>query len=570
MFLRDFFIGKKKDENKATENTSLESMIDDQRGFLDLLSPDSIDEQSDYLRLGGNYVRTLAVSYFANSVTANFLEKLHTISANVSVVHHIEPSSAEKMIKSLNQAVIEYRSRLAEPRLRPVDQIRIENDLQDAEILLENLTGGNSALFNEYMYVHIQAASLDELNNVTHLVRTLTSKNMKMMAPHFRMMDAFHSVLPIRKNQCKELTYRNFDAEALSALFPFDECEIFSDKGIIKGKNMKTNSIVMVDHDTLLNRNEVVIATSGGGKSTYLFGDMMRRWTQGTIVRVIDPKGEFGEKFTKLGGEWIKISLRSGNIINPFEIMNATIVMDEEGSPIESSLLHQKINRLKTMFTLMYKELKDKQVEMSLLEQVCVDLYRIKKIDWNTDFSKLKAEDYPTLGNLHQLMTLMMDKDEKYKPLHEFHQVLYPYVHGSYAKAFNGHTNVDLSKDLINFDLFEMRDEGDLQQIAMYNILTFLWDDATMDRSKVNQIYVDEAHILSDPRNPLAMQFLSSMYKLIRSFRGGVTSATQQVGDFLSAIEGSKNYGEAVILNSVTKLYLPMMQEETSIYILVG
>lgn len=561
MFLRDFFIGKKK-EAQPEQTASVESLLDEHRGFLDLISPDSIEEQIDYLRLGGNYIRTLAVAHFSNTVTANFLEKLHTISANVSVIHHIEPTSADKMIKSLNQAVIEYRSRLAEPRLRPVDQIRIENDLRDAEVLLDNLTSGDSALFNEHMYIHIQAGSLDELNQVTHLVRTLTSKYLKVMIPHCRMLDAFYCALPIRRNACKELTYRNFDAEALSSLFPFDECEIFAERGIIKGKNLKTNSIVLVDHDALLNRNEVVIATSGGGKSTYLFGDMMRRWTQDTIIRVIDPKGEFGEKFVQLGGEWIKISPRSNNVMNPFEVVNSTLLTDEEGQPIEQSLLHQKINRLKTIFTLMYKDLKDKQVEMALLEKVCIALYKRFNIDWSTDFSKLKPTDYPTLGDLYQLLKEVIQQNQAFRPLNNFFQVLYPYVHGSYAKAFNGHTNVNLSNDLIAFDLFEMRDEGDLQQIAMYNILTFLWDDATMDRSKINQIYVDEAHILSDPRNPLAMQFLSSMYKLIRSFRGGVTSATQQVGDFLSAVEGSKNYGEAVILNSVTKLYLPMMQEE--------
>jgi hypothetical protein len=95
----------------------------------------------------------------------------------------------------------------------------------------------------------------------------------------------------------------------------------------------------------------------------------------------------------------------------------------------------------------------------------------------------------------------------------------------------------------------------------MYNILTFLEEDAVKDKEMV-QIYVDEAHILADPRNALAMKFLSDMYKLLRSFNSGVTSATQQVGDFLSAIEGTRNYGEAIILNSVSKLYLPMSREE--------
>lgn len=552
-----FFKKKKKQEVVA-----IESLVDQDYAFLDILSPDSIEERENYVRLGGNYVRTLAVAHFSNTVHAGFLEKLHNMSANVSVIHHIEPSNSEDMVKALNRSVIEYRSRLVEPRLRPVDQIRIESDLQDAELLLTNLETGNSEMFIEHMLIHIQAKSLEELENTTQLIKTLTSKYMKTLIPHYRMMEAFHSVLPLRDHKIKELTFRNFDAEALSSLFPFDECEIFSNRGIIKGKNLKTNSVVIVDHDALLNRNEVVIATSGGGKSTYMFGDMMRRWIQGAIVRVIDPKGEFGEKFVKLGGEWIKISPMNENIINPFEIMNATIARDETGQPLEASLLHQKIGRLKTMFTLMYKNLKNQQVEMALLEKVLVELYKDKGIDWQTDFSKVPSNQYPTIGDLYLKIQHLMEQDARFQPLNGFYQVLYPYVEGSYSRAFNGHTNVDLTNDLICFDLFDLRNEGDLQQVAMYNILTFLWDDATMDKTKLNQIYVDEAHILADPKNPLAMEFLASMYKLIRSFKGGVTAATQQVGDFLSAVDGSKNYGEAVILNSVTKLYLPMMQEE--------
>ncbi|WP_245739691.1 VirB4 family type IV secretion system protein [Thermoflavimicrobium dichotomicum] len=537
-------------------------MIGENQALLELLSPDSIEEKDSYIRLGGNYVRTLAVAYFSKEVEANFLEKLHHINANVSVIHHIEPTESEHMVKALNRAVVELRSRLAEPRLRPMDQIRIENDLKDAEILLENLTSGGTELFNEHMLIHIQASSLEELNNITHQVKTLTSKNLKVIIPHTRMMDAFISVLPVRDNKVKELTYRNFDAESLSSLFPFDECEIFAERGIIKGKNIKSNSVVIVDHDALLNRNEVVIGTSGGGKSTYLWGDMMRRWIQGVMIRVIDPKAEFGEKVVQLGGEWIKISPMNNNIINPFEIMNVKPIHNELSQTTETSLLHQKISRLKTMFTLMYKDLKNQQVELALLEKAIVETYKEKGIDWHTNFEEKTSLDYPTMGDLYYKIEELMRSDDSYKPLNGFYQVLYPYVEGSYSKAFNGHTNVDLSKDLVVFDLFDLRNEGDLQQVAMYNILTFLQDDAMLDKTRVKQIYVDEAHILADPKNPLAMEFLASMYKLIRSFKGGVTSATQQVGDFLSAVDGSKNYGEAVILNSVTKLYLPMLQEE--------
>lgn len=96
------------------------------------------------------------------------------------------------MVKSLNRAVVEYKSRLNEPQLRPVDQIRLEKDLHDAEVFLENLVSGNSEMFHEHMLIHIQASSLEELDQITHQIKAQMSKWMKTLIPHFRMIDAFH------------------------------------------------------------------------------------------------------------------------------------------------------------------------------------------------------------------------------------------------------------------------------------------------------------------------------------------------------------------------------------------
>lgn len=555
-FLSNLFAKKK--------NISLEHFVDDHSTFLDILSPDSIEEHDSYMRLGSNYIRTLVVAHFSNNITAGFLDKLHSIGSNVSVIHHIEPTSSDTMVRALDKAIVEYSSQLHDVKLKTSERQNLENNIKDATVLLDNLTSSNSELFNEHMLIHIQALSLEELNRVTNLVKTLTSRHLKAITPTNRMFDAFESVLPINKNKVKELTYRNFDAEALSSLFPFDESEVISDRGIIKGRNLKTNSIVMINPDELLNRHEYVCGPSGSGKSTYLFGDMLRRWIQGTRIRVIDPKGEFGSKFTRIGGEWIKISPMNDMVINAFEIMNTKLIKNDDGNVIDSSLLHRKISTLKTMFTLMYSDLKDDPVALALLEKAIVKTYKENKafsITWDTDFSILKSTDYPTMGDLYNVIKELIATNEEFKPLSNLYQVLYQYVEGSYSKAMNGHTNVDLSNDLITFDLFDLKGEEDLQKVAMYNILTFLEEDAVKDKEIV-QIYVDEAHILADPRNPLAMKFLSDMYKLLRSFNSGVTSATQQVGDFLSAVEGTRNYGEAIILNSVSKLYLPMSTAE--------
>ena len=106
--------------------------MDDQSTFLDILSPDSIEEHDNYMRLGNNYVRTLVVTHFSNNVTGGFLDKLHSIGSNVSVIHHIEPTSAEAMIRSLDKAIVEYKSQLtdAKQRLQNVKSSKITSKMQ--------------------------------------------------------------------------------------------------------------------------------------------------------------------------------------------------------------------------------------------------------------------------------------------------------------------------------------------------------------------------------------------------------------------------------------------------------
>ena len=67
---------------------------------------------------------------------------------------------------------------------------------------------------------------------------------------------------------------------------------------------------------------------------------------------------------------------------------------------------------------------------------------------------------------------------------------------------------------------------------------------------------------LADPKVPVAMENLYIMMKVFRSLNTGVTSATQSIQDFFSARDDLRNYGEAVIDQSVQRLFLPMQEKE--------
>src|SRR5699024_11794958 len=74
-----------------------------------------------------------------------------------------------------------------------------------------------------------------------------------------------------------------------------------------------------------------------------------------------------------------------------------------------------------------------------------------------------------------------------------------------------------------------------------------------------------EAHIIADPRVTVAMEYLYEMMKVVRSFNCGITTATQQITDFLSAKDENRNYGDAVISLSVQQLMLLMQRREVKV-----
>src|SRR5690606_7549090 len=165
-------------------------------------------------------------------------------------------------------------------------------------------------IFLFHTLIHLVASSMDELDQLTTTVKSKFSKIGIIHNPTDRAVDAFRSFLPLNDNKVEELTYKMTNSEAISYFFPFHENEMFSQTGLIKGRNMTTGNVVIVDDTTLLNRHEFVIGISGIGKSTYLFANMTNKHMLGRKIITVDPKGEFGRNYKDLGGAWVKFQLK--------------------------------------------------------------------------------------------------------------------------------------------------------------------------------------------------------------------------------------------------------------------
>jgi hypothetical protein len=553
MGLLDIFkkINKKEEfaEDSIIQNESLVTAI----------SPDNFKEMETYMRSGSNYTRTLLVVNYSPVIDQEKVEQLTEMSENVSITHYIKEYSIGEVKDNLVRSIKQNRMKKEGRFVNDQTIVEADADIESAKQLLNSLTYESDKIYLMHMLIHVVAKNESELEQLTLRVKSRFSSLGVIFNPTDRAMDAFNSFLPLNKNEVSELTYKVMNSEAVSYFFPFHENEMVDELGDIKGQNMTTGNVVNVDDTKLMNRHEFVIGISGSGKSTYLLINMLNKYMLGRKIITIDPKGEFGRIYEDFGGTWVKFQLRGGNRVNPFDLPSVKETELEKADV--GNILLTKISHLLTMFRLIYPSMNDLQED--ILSRYIQRLYENKGISEATDTTTLKSEDYPILEELYDLIS----KDKKqgegtFEKIEDFHTTLEAYVYGMYSGLFNGHTNVNVDSDLVCYDLKSLQNQDKVQRILFYNILSHTTNHVMENYEQDTNIFIDEAHIIADPKVPLAMSYVHYMMKVLRSFNAGIITASQSIKDYLSARDEHRNYGEAVITQSIQRLYLPMAEED--------
>ncbi len=559
MGIFDFLTKKKVDEEEEFEK----SIGEYDEYLLTGLTPDYIQEEQNYVQLGSNFTRTLMVMDFNTVLSQIDIQELSEVSENVSITYHTERLNSQVIRGNMSQAIKQARNKANDTKLDDASKVEAEVQRDDAEMVIRELATGSEVMFTMHMLVHINAPSLRDLDRLTQSVKSLIGPIGTAYSPNQRAFEAFESFLPLGKNRVGELTARLMNSEAISYFFPFHENEMFEEEGMVVGINEKTKNVILVDQEKLLNKHKFYLGISGVGKSTAIFSDIMKEWSQGVKVIVNDPKGEFGSKFETLGGEWIKFSMDGGSRLNPFDLPKKKYIIESDDYVTSQNLIFDKIPTLLVMFRLMYPQMSE--LQENVISGLIQKTYEENRINENSDYSTLTKEDYPTLSTFNSVLDKLKEESpEKYEYLKDFHLAIEIYISGIYQNVFNGTTNVDTDSDLVAYDSLAFQQNEGVQRILYYNIMAHITYSAINGNGEPIRAVFDEAHVIADPKIPVAMQQLYFMKKVLRSFNVGVSSATQSIKDFLSAKDDKRNYGEAVINQSVQRMLLPMMESEVA------
>ncbi|EAD2200873.1 TrsE protein [Listeria monocytogenes] len=554
------------------------------------LAPFNFTVERDKLLIDDSYAVPYVITKYNNKPHGNWFNRIRKMSGDITISHYYTKANGNSLNDYYNRTIKNKQAEIDRSH-DPLTIIRLEREMKIAQTQLEQAVDENTSYLYLYTYVLIKSKSEDKLKKLCEDFETrCIASGVKALIPYTMIDKAYWSALPLQSNEVPEYTYTIANSISASSIFPFDDNElsVFTKNMIIEGINKDTENIVSIDYTNrklVVNRNKFVFGLSGGGKTTYLTSDYLKKYAfsdNSTELRhrivLFDPEDEQTERVRSLGGEIINLSSMSDVRINPFQIYSRnTLDVDlkeslsdfEEDELVENIEIKHKdyemtdndidkeiskrMNILTPYFLMVDHSLTDSQLSIIKIEakKCYTNLYEKKNL------SKMENTDFPTFSDLESRLKALEETDPKrYKRIEDFIYSLEDFTIGS-RTIFNGHTNIDLNNPLICFSLRDLQTEEGIRDLAYLNSFSYLFEEITNNPQIVTSVYADEFHFLL--KNKISADFFFQAYKRFRKYNADCTVSTQQIDDVLKAPD---NIGKAIIGNSFTKVFFGLDETE--------
>lgn len=495
---------------------------------VDLIAPSSVEVDFRYIRVGEMYFTTIFIAGYPRYVSPGWLQPIIDYDHTMDISMFYYPTSSADVLADLKRKIGEMQATLAsDAEQGKVADPGVEAALEDALSLQEELAKGVERFFQFGFYITISDPDVVKLKEtVKELQTALGGLLLTGKIATLQQEEGFKTALPIGSDRI--YTTRNMDTSSLASTFPFTSAVLTQNRGVMYGVNQQNGSLIIFDRFSLENANEVVLGKSGAGKSYCIKLEITRQFMLGAEVVVIDPEGEYETLTPVLGGEVVEFSSGSHVKINPFDLSDVY----EEGE----NELGLKILSLHGLLKIITGELDAEH--NAILDRALIETYRQKGI--TTDPATQKKEP-PLMEDLYK--TLLGYENQ---PSRELAYMLEKFIKGSAAGIFNQQSNFDLTNPLTVFSIRNLEEE--LRPIAMHIILDFVWIKIRKSLKK-RILILDEGWYMMKYQD--SASFVYSIAKRARKYYLGMTTATQDVEDFLK-----NEYGKAVLTNSSIQVLL--------------
>ncbi|MDO8566412.1 MAG: ATP-binding protein [Candidatus Moranbacteria bacterium] len=518
--------------NRPKKMSAAETLY--QRGVAtirDLIAPPAIKLSPNTMQIGEIVSRTYFVITYPRFLSTNWFSPIINIDFAMDIALFVHPIDTAEILKTLRKSSTQVQSQIRiETEGGKVRDPVLETALEDIEGLRNNLQQGTEKFFRFGLYMTVYGSDEKDLNGKCQSIEAILEAQLVYTKPAVMRMDqGFAATRPLA-NDVLDVA-NNLNTEPLSTTFPFVSSDLSSNEGILYGINRHNNSLILFDRFKMENANMVVFAKSGAGKSYTVKLEVLRSMMFGSSVIIIDPENEYKHLCEAVSGTFLKVSLNSDVHLNPFDLPKK--IEDEDSVGLFRNTIANLIGLLHLMLGSVTPE------EDSILDRAIREAYAIRDITETSDFSILTPNSFPTMSDLYAVLENMEGAESLAARLER-------YTEGIFGGFLNKQTNVETDNQLVVFNIRDLEDE--LRPIAMYIILQFIWNEIRSHMKK-RVIVVDEAWVMMQHEDAAA--FLFGIAKRCRKYYTGLTTITQDIGDFASS-----RHGKPIITNSSMQLLL--------------
>lgn len=477
--------------------------------------------RKDLLEIGSTYARCYGVTRYPGEIRYNWASALTGATDCITCISYTPGSPgeiAEQLSKSIRRDAAEADSQ-RDVRKRKA----LERKLDSADQMIDNVDGKDKAVGYISIITMPFANSREELEERCSNVRSRFSQlHMKLVKLNYLQKEAWMYLSPYYPSQKRidDLLLRIFPLDALMGGYPLTVTTIRDDHGV-SFAHTTAGELVSLDlrhkDNDRGNGNGIVTGDSGLGKSTFLKSLIQSCYMQGFKVLIIDPEREYRDMCKALGGSWWDAG-GGGAKVNLLQVQEPVPDDNEdEGYHSDEKPLQQHLQYLANIFRCKIPSLTESQ--FSLLERALLKLYANYSIDfdWEYDYH-LDAKKYPVMKDLQDLLVKMAAEDPQYS---ELALLLERMSIGSDSMIWNGHTNIDLSNDLIVIDTNKLHTSTPSNRAAQYyTLMRMAFSAVANDRSRPYLIVADESQILFDPELPQVSADLKNIAQRVRKYEG--------------------------------------------------
>ena len=518
-----------------------------------LISPINVSEKTDRIKFDHKELSLATIKNVPPFVSELFFEDIFNypnVRASISIKECI---SQEELIRWVNS---QYQFLLADINTtkKLSDATELDTQRENFQALMNDIKNGDEKIKEVSLILVIEGDRKQREEVLRDLKRIADVYQIKLDIPRLRQMEAWQSY---------DITTKSFDDYSfylptltLSVGFPFTKTSFNDPDGYMFGVDIHTSLPIFFDPFVLNNsrtsHNMAIISSTGGGKSFTMKKMIVNEYARGTKIFIFDCENEY-EKIVKANnGEYIDLYSKTGGIINPLQIRY--IPSDEKGEEMKEidCPLAKHLGFLEAFFKTAFESINEKELVMLLA--IIEELYNKKGIYKNTSINTLQnmsPKDYPIFSDLYNFLPeykeKVKDSEEKTKIIEQLDILLSRFLTGTDSFLFDGYTNIDLSNDLIAFNLQELLYSGNQRLIntQTLNLLTYLNNSIVANKilnDKVKEadrkhvmIIADEFHLFIDEDNFEVLRNFGQLARRIRKYSGSLVVATQSIKDFVGS-----------------------------------